>query len=52
MQVTLLVTLQEMLEILGLSYILILQKFSFVHNTSSTAHVSESAWAALDPEKQ
>lgn len=54
MQVSLFVTLQEVLEVLRLSYILILQKLlqmlSFVHNftdTNNTAHVSESACAAF-----
>lgn len=40
MRVTLSVTLQEMLKVVGLSYILILQKllqtFSFVHNFTGT----------------
>lgn len=58
MQVSLFVTLQEMLEVLGLSYVLVMQKLlqtlSFVHNfteTSNTAHMSESACAGLAPEK-
>ena len=48
-----------MLKVLRLSHVLILQKLlqmvSFVHNftdTSNTAHVSESACAALDREKR
>lgn len=54
MQVTLLVTLWGMLNVLGLSHVLILQMLHFVHNftsTSNSAHVSAASCAALDPEK-